>query len=351
MSPDADDASATPLARVIAAHLAALEASGYAASTVANRRLHLGQFRGWCDARGLTSLAELTPGILERYRQWLAGLRRADDRSANESLGQSPGQALGWTTQASKLTAVRMLLAWATRTKHLVVNPAADMELPRLPKRLPRAVLSVSEAERVLAQPDLTTALGLRDRAILEVLYSTGLRRMEVIGLDLPDVDAERAVVLVREGKGKKDRLVPIGARAIAWVHRYLDNVRPRLVHARDPGALFLSARGTRIRPTRLTERLHRYVVVAGVGKPGSVHIFRHTMATLMHDAGADIRDLQEILGHAQLSTTEIYTHVSIERLKAVHAQTHPARLTHARAPAASSLAAEAAKDENRDGA
>jgi len=335
MSAHADDASATPLTRVIAAHLAALTASGYAASTVANRRLHLGQFRDWCDARGLTSLAELTPGILERYRQWLAALRQSTDHAL--------GQPLGWTTQASKLTAVRMLLAWATRTKHLLVNPAADMELPRLPKRLPRAVLSVSEAERVLAQPDLATALGLRDRAILEVLYSTGLRRMELVGLDLPDLDAERAVVLVREGKGKKDRLVPIGARAIAWVHQYLDAVRPRLVRARDPGALFLSARGGRIRPTRLTERLHRYVVAAGVGKPGSVHIFRHTMATLMHDAGADIRDLQEILGHAQLSTTEIYTHVSIERLKAVHAQTHPARLAHA--PTASSLAAEAAKE------
>jgi len=338
MSPHATDVISTPLARVITAHLAALEASGYAASTVANRRLHLGQFRDWCDARGLTALGELTPGILERYRQWLAGLR--------QPAGRSVGQPLGWTTQASKLTAVRMLLAWAARTKHLVVNPAADMALPRLPKRLPRAVLSVTEAERVLAQPDLTTALGLRDRAILEVLYSTGLRRMELIGLDLPDLDAERAVVLVREGKGKKDRLVPIGARAIAWVYRYLDAVRPRLVRARDPGALFLSTRGTRIRPTRLTERLHRYVVVAGVGKPGSVHIFRHTMATLMHDAGADIRDLQEILGHAQLSTTEIYTHVSIERLKAVHARTHPAHLAHptrADAPAASSLAAKAA--------
>ena len=350
MSSGANDATATPLARAIAAHLAALEASGYAASTVANRRLHLGQFAAWCEARALTSLTELTPGILERYRQWLAGLRQSD--------GPALGQPLGWTTQASKLTAVRMLLAWAARTKHILVNPAADIALPRLPKRLPRAVLSVSEAERVLAQPDLATALGLRDRAILEVLYSTGLRRMEVIGLDLPDLDAERAVVLVREGKGKKDRLVPIGARAIAWVHRYLDVVRPRLVRARDPGALFLSARGTRIRPTRLTERLHRYVVAAGVGKPGSVHIFRHTMATLMHDAGADIRDLQEILGHAQLSTTEIYTHVSIERLKAVHAQTHPAHLAHpltrADVPAASSLAAEAAeaaRDEDRDGA
>lgn len=245
-----------------------------------------------------------------------------------------------------------MLLAWATRTKRLLVNPAAEMALPRLPARLPRAVLSVSEAERVLAQPDLTSARGLRDRAILEVLYSTGLRRMELVGLDLIDLDAERGVVLVREGKGKKDRLVPIGARAIGWVHRYLDTVRPRLVRARDPGALFLNARGTRIRPSRLTERLHRYVVAAGVGKPGSVHIFRHTMATLMHDAGADIRDLQEILGHAQLSTTEIYTHVSIERLKAVHVKTHPAHLSRAPTPALLSLAAEVdaeAADKHND--
>jgi len=200
----------TPLAALITAHLAALEASGYAASTVTGRQLHLTQFRDWCEARGLTAPEELTPGILERYRQWLAGLRQLDQRAL--------GQPLGWATQANKLTAIRMLLAWATRTKRLLVNPAAELDPPRLPQRLPRAVLSVSEAERVLAQPDVTTALGLRDRAMLEVLYSTGLRRLELINLDLPDLDAERAVVLVREGKGKKDRLVPIGARAIAWV-------------------------------------------------------------------------------------------------------------------------------------
>ena len=116
-----------------------------------------------------------------------------------------------------------MLLAWATRTKRLTVNPAAELELPRLPKRLPRAVLSMSEMERVLAQPDLATALGLRDRAILEVLYSTGIRRMELVGLDCTDLDAERGALLVREGKGKKDRLVPIGERAIQWTHQYLD--------------------------------------------------------------------------------------------------------------------------------
>ncbi len=321
----------------IAAHLTALTASGYAASTVTGRRAHLDLFATWCDARGVITLETITPAVLERYQHWLTGRRTRD------------GTPLSWSTQANMLTAVRMLLAWATRTRRLVVNPAAELELPRLPTRLPRAVLSVSEAERVLAQPDLTTALGLRDRAILEVLYSTGLRRMELIGLDLADLDAERGVVLVREGKGKKDRLVPIGERAIRWTERYLDQVRHRLVHTREHRALFLSARGTRIRPPRLTERLHRYLVQAGIEKPGSCHVWRHTAATLMHDGGADIRDVQEMLGHAQLSTTQIYTRVSIERLKAVHAKTHPAHLSlplvHARAPF--SLAAEvAAKEE-----
>lgn len=332
-----------PIRAAITAHLAARAATGDAPATVARCRPHLARFAEWCEARGLTTLEALTPAILERYREWLGNRRQSD------------GRPLAWSTRAHELTAVRMLCAWAARTKRLLVNPAAELELPRQPKRLPRAVLSVSEAERVLAQPDVTTLLGLRDRAILEVLYSTGLRRMEVIGLDLPDLDPERGVVFVREGKGKKDRLVPIGERAIRWTLRYLDHVRPRLVRQRairSPGErsrgdpLFLSRRGTRIRPTRLTERLHRYVEASGVGKPGSVHIFRHTMATLMHDAGCDIRDLQAMLGHAQLSTTEIYTHVSIERLKAVHAKTHPAHLSHAGALAPSSLAAEVAAKE-----
>jgi integrase/recombinase XerD len=326
------------LTSLITTYLAAAEAQGYAASTLASRRLHLSQFADWCDARGLFTADEITPAVLERYRSWLFHLHQAD------------GSPLSWATQANKLTSVRMLLAWATRTHRLTVNPAAELELPRLPKRLPRAVLSISEMERVLAQPDLRTALGLRDRAILEVLYSTGIRRMELVGLDCTDLDAERGALLVREGKGKKDRLVPIGERAIQWTHQYLDRVRTRLLlrssTAPERHALFLSARGRRIRATKLTDRLHQYLVQAGITKPGSVHIFRHTMATLMHDAGADIRDLQEMLGHAQLSTTEIYTHVSIERLKAVHTRTHPAHVTRAPFLLAAEEQTEVAKEE-----
>ena len=238
------------------------------------------------------------------------------------------GSPLAWSTRLSRLAAVRLWFRWATRTRRLPSDPSADLVLPKPPRRLPRSILTATEVEEVFRLPDVHTVLGLRDRAILEVMYSTGMRRGEVVRLEGSDVDVERGVVFVREGKGRKDRVVPIGERALAWVERYRSASRPELVSRRrdggDPSTLFLNARGTAVRPSRLTDRLHHYVK-RGSGKAGSCHVFRHSMATLMHDGGADIRDLQELLGHAQLSTTEIYTHVSVERLRAVHALTHPA--------------------------
>ena len=312
--PNATGTVPSPLTRDIESHLASLAADGRARSTIGARRLYLDRFAASLVSQGVRRTAAVSTESLDRFRVALA---------ASVAAG-TPVLSAG--TQANLITAVRMFFAWAVRTRRVVADPTVDLVRPRLPQRLPRAVLSASEAERVLARPDTATALGLRDRAILEVLYSTGIRRMELIGLDLPDLDAERGVLFIREGKGRKDRFVPIGERAIHWTHRYLDRSRPRLVRARDPGALFLAARGARVRPSRLTERLHGYVLASGVGKSGSCHIFRHTMATLMHEGGADIRDLQEMLGHALLTTTQIYTHVSIARLKEVHSRTHPAR-------------------------
>jgi integrase/recombinase XerD len=296
------------LTSLILDHLAFLAATGYSSGTIAIRRLHLVRFAEW---HSLGSLVAITPALLREYQLVLAGRR---DRR---------GRLLGLASHAQALTALRLLFRWAIRTGAMVENPALDLSSPRLPRQLPQAVLSGLEAERVLRQPDVTTPLGVRDRAILEVLYSAALRRMELINLDVRDVDFGRQVILVRQGKGKRDRTVPIGARALMWVERYLREVRgtPRSSE-RDP--LFLSSWGNPKSRTRLTEGLRRYIVAAGVKKPGSCHIWRHTAATLMHDAGADVRDLQEFLGHAQLSTTEIYTRVSLRRLRKVHARTHP---------------------------
>jgi integrase/recombinase XerD len=301
------------LETLAAEHLKALAAHGYAVHTQKNRRAHLRQFTTWCELRGITTAPEITREALELYRHWLYERRTKE------------GKPLAWGTQAQKLVAVRQWLAWLAKTERLLHDPASALELPKLPRRLPRAVLSASEAEAVLARPDAETTLGLRDRAILEVLYSTGIRRAELAGLLLPDVDFERGILLVREGKGGKDRFVPVGERALVWVEIYLNRARPRLARGRDPGHLFLTSRGGRFHTNRLSELVRGYIAAADLGKSGSCHVFRHTAATLMLEGGADIRDIQELLGHDDLSSTQVYTRVSIQRLKAVHARTHPA--------------------------
>ena len=155
------------------------------------------------------------------------------------------------------------------------------------------------------------------------------LRRIGGIGdvptLHVADVDATRGTVFVREGKGRKDRVVPAGERALAWTLKYLDEARPKLAGARDEGVLFLGDAGEGLHVDYLTQRVRQYVVAAGLEKPGACHLFRHSMATAMLDGGADVRFVQEMLGHVSLETTQLYTRVSIEKLKAVHAATHPA--------------------------
>jgi integrase/recombinase XerD len=183
----------------------------------------------------------------------------------------------------------------------------------------------MEEAEAVLAQPDLSTPVGVRDRAMLETFYGTGIRRAELARLNWRDLDIDRKTLMVRQGKGRKDRMVPIGPRAIAWIERYLVDVRPRFASEPDDGILFLTVDGTPFSLDRLTQLVRDYVKASGVDKEGACHLFRHTLATLMLEGGADIRYIQAMLGHAELSTTQIYTQVSIRALQAVHAATFPA--------------------------
>jgi integrase/recombinase XerD len=203
--------------------------------------------------------------------------------------------------------------------------------MPRLEKRLPRAILTAREAEQVINVPDVKEPLGLRDRAILETLYSTGIRRMEVCHLKVADVDVERGTLMVRQGKGKKDRMIPIGERALQWIDKYVADIRPQYALAPDEGFLFLTTEGESFTPNRLTQLVRNHVEASGVAKRGSCHLFRHTMATLMLEGGADIRFIQAMLGHAELSTTEIYTQVSIRKLKEIHTATHPGAKAAAR--------------------
>jgi integrase/recombinase XerD len=237
----------------------------------------------------------------------------------------------------NSLGAVQSFFSWLVRHHQVPYNPASDLVLPRsgCRRRLPRGAMSYEEVERVLAQVDVSRCFGLRDRTMMEVLYSTGLRRGELVHLRLDDLVPERGVLEVHEGKGRKDRVVPIGSRALDWVARYLREVRPRLVVPPDGGWLFLTYKGTPFRPGALSIQLREHVRRALPGSPGSCHVFRHTAATLMLENGAGVRYVQELLGHAQLGTTQIYTHVSVGRLKTVHSATHPAEVPRPRPAAA----------------
>jgi integrase/recombinase XerD len=233
---------------------------------------------------------------------------------------------MSYRSQHLRLVAVRVFFSWLVKQNALLSNPASDLELPRLPERLPKDILTAREAELVLLQPEVSTAVGLRDRAILEVLYSTGMRRSEVLGLQLGDIDAERGTVMIRQGKGRRDRMVPIGERASQWVERYRTGAREELVKAArgEERTLFVSTLGERLDADWLTQKVRGYVAAADIGKSGSCHLFRHTMATLMLENGADIRHIQEMLGHRNLETTQVYTQVSLRKLKAIHSATHP---------------------------
>ncbi|HEY6557439.1 MAG TPA: site-specific tyrosine recombinase XerC [Polyangiaceae bacterium] len=300
-------------------YLEALAMKNYTERTVGNCEENLRLFLAWCEARSITRPTHVTPPMLERYRRHLFHLRRDN------------GKPLSFHAQRNRLAPLRGYFRWLTRQNVLLYNPASELELPRLVRRLPKHVLTEHEAELVLKQPDTNGPMGIRDRAILEVLYSTGIRRMELIGLQVFDLNRERGVLRVREGKGRRERIVPIGEQASAWIERYLSEVRPELVVYADEGTLFLSALGEALSAKWLTQIVHDYVERAELGKRGSCHLFRHTMATVMLENGADIRYIQEMLGHRDLSTTQIYTQVSIRRLKAIHALTHPTAKLHTR--------------------
>jgi len=308
-------------------YLERLEVQGYSPHTLKSRRTALALFLAWAEARALVHPTSITRPILLRYQRHLFYYRRRT------------GKPLAPSTQSVWLSALKHFFSWLTKENVLLSNPASELELPRRSRPLPKEVLTPEEVETILALAEPSDALGLRDRAILEVFYSTGIRRQELVNLELTDVDVARSVLWVRLGKGRKDRVVPLGERAQAWCEKYLFDGRPELAYEPDCGTFFLSREGRRFTPDGMTQLVKGYVQRAELGKLGSCHLFRHAAATAMLENGADIRYIQEMLGHASPTTTAIYTRVSILKLREIHAATHPgARL---RNPAASAEPAE----------
>jgi len=301
-------------------------------NTLSLRERNLRFFFQWLAERNLTRPDQVTRLIIERYQRHIYynnGFR---------------GKLLTVRSQFARLQTIRAFFRWLTRKNYLPSNPAADIDLPKLEKRLPRDILTISDVEKIMTVPDITKPLGLRDRAILETFYSTGMRRGELLNLRLYDLNPETGTVSIRLGKGKKDRVIPIGDRALAWIRKYIEEARSQIVIEPDERYIFLAYNGTSLSDGSLGEIVRNILIESKVGKRGSCHLFRHTMATLMLEGGADIRFIQQMLGHAQLTTTEIYTQVSIRKLREIFLATHPgARLK--RNKDISSLAASEAEE------
>ena len=271
---DGNQKSPLGMGTMLAKFLEDLAVKNFSSETIQKRRCQINEFIRWADARSLEQINQVHRPILQRYQRHLFYYRTKHDKP------------LSFRTQHVRLSSLRNWFAWLTRNNYLLSNPASELELPKIGKRLPKHILTSSEAESVIAQADIATTLGLRDRAIMETLYSTGIRRQEVVNLDVYDLDLGHGVLRIRAGKGNKDRVVPIGDRAQAWAQKYQFEVRPGLVIDNQESALYLGVEGERLSGAHLGRLVRRYIETADINKSGSCHLFRHSMATLMLENG-----------------------------------------------------------------
>ncbi|EHR73307.1 tyrosine recombinase XerD [Burkholderiales bacterium JOSHI_001] len=276
---------------------------GLAKNTLAAYRRDLGLYAGWLHAQAGRSLVQSSEADLLGY----IAARHAGSRSS---------------TTNRRLTVFKRYFRWAVRERLVAADPTLRIESARMPLRVPK-VLSEAQVEALLGAPDLSQALGLRDRAMLELMYASGLRVSELVELATVRVGLAEGVLRVM-GKGAKERLVPFGAEAAHWLARYLQDARPAILAGRVSDALFVTVRGAGMTRQMFWNLVKRHARSAGISAPLSPHTLRHAFATHLLNHGADLRAVQMLLGHADISTTTIYTHVARERLRQLHAQHHP---------------------------
>jgi len=293
-----------------------LTIKNYAESTVKDKARRLCLFFDWLEAEqgtaAPTSIDKITKEDIYRYQVYQ--YERINSRGKLSTVGE----------QNLALQAVKSFFSFLKEFDYLVADPARDIAYAKEPKRLPRGILTKPEARKVLHAPDLSCAVGYRDRTIMEVLYSSGIRKSEATNLRLQDVDYHDGFLRIDQGKGKKDRVVPMGKIACRYLENYIKSVRPEFIKDPYNDHLFLSLRGNKLSKNIIWEIVKKYGKKAKVKKTISPHTFRHTSATQMLRNRADIRSVQEFLGHSSLDSTQIYTRVSITDLKEVHSRCHP---------------------------
>ena len=275
----------------------------------------LGKFTAWAGKQGLTDWRAVELGHLQQF------LQHERTRQLAGAV-ENPAQRLSTESVYLEIAALRAFYRFAENEKLLPLNVAENLSLPRRWQRLPKA-LTAGEIDRLLKPEDPATPSSLCDQAVLELAYASGLRLAELRGLRLEQLHLEAGFVNVI-GKGNKERVLPVGRTAIAALNRYLESGRPQLVTPRSPANVFLTKRGTPFAQTTLWARIKRRVRRSGVSRNVTPHMFRHSFATHLLEHGADLRVIQELLGHASINTTEVYTHVAGTRLREVHRKFHP---------------------------
>lgn len=276
---------------------------GLSVHTVRAYRSDLMRFLEWAERSALDPF-DLTH---KRLRLYLAELDRA--RYSRRTI-------------ARRLASIRAFFGFLLAQDVIESDPSTVLSTPKIPRRLP-TVVSTDVLSQLLDAPDPTTPTGLRDRAVLELLYATGMRVSELSGLDLGDIDLNQGQVRVM-GKGSKERIIPVHSYSAARVRSYVRDARPRLAKAPSPDALFLSSRGNRLAPDAVRRVVHSHMESTGARLGVTPHTLRHSFATALIERGADLRTVQELLGHVALSTTQIYTHVGKKRLREIHRDSHP---------------------------
>lgn len=263
---------------------------------------------------------------LNQLNQWLTKqgttLESAKRSHLLDYLGWSTRKGLHARSSARRLSVMRRFYGWLLRENHIRVDPTTEIESPKLGRPLPKSITE-EDVERLLCAPDLNQALGLRDRTMLEVLYASGLRVSELVGLQIEQVNLRQGVMRVI-GKGGKQRLTPLGEIAMDWLEQYLAEGRPDIMRGHSGPDLFPTRRGKAMTRQAFWQLIKRYALQANISKPLSPHTLRHAFATHLLNHGADLRVVQMLLGHSDLSTTQIYTHIARERLKSLHAEHHP---------------------------
>ena len=284
----------------------------YTPRTVENYRWSLGLFLQFLEAQGVDGIDEVTPTVLAAYQTELV------------VKGGRQGQPLVAGARSHLISHVRQFFGYLVRQGHLLTNPAASMVIPKDRRKPPKRILNVAAMRRLLLAADVTSSLGLRDRAILELFYASGIRVTELIGLEDLDIDLVAQELLVRHGKGGRSRVVPVGEDACRWIRRYLDEGRPQLSAAVKERTMFLSYRGNRLTRAIVSKMVRTHAKTARIEFTVTPHSIRHTFASHLIQAGASLRHVQEMLGHQSLNSTQIYTQLDITDLKKTHRACHP---------------------------